>query len=124
VSLWKAIQTWTWRTDDTPLPSGDSSHSGKKLIFNFEAIDHLLQRIMVQEADWQRYFNASGIKPLTVVYEDLTAAYEATAIKILNYLDIAIPENLAFAERRMKRQANALSEEWIERYYNLKRLSE
>src|SRR5947209_4516160 len=32
VSLWKAIQTWTWRTDDTPLPSGESSHSGKKLI--------------------------------------------------------------------------------------------
>jgi len=56
----------------------------------------------------------------TVVYEDLTAAYEVTALNILRYLHIPIPENLMFAERRMKRQADTLSEEWVQRYYNLK----
>jgi hypothetical protein len=31
-----------------------------------------------------------------------------------------VSENLEFAERRMKPQADALSKEWIERYYQLR----
>ena len=122
VSLWKAIQTWTWRKDESSQLAGKSS--SRELIFNFGAIDHLLQRIMVQEAAWQEYFASCGIEPFSVVYEELASAYEATALKILHYLDISIPERMVFAERRMKAQANALSEEWVQRYYELKRYAE
>src|SRR6266516_2907810 len=118
VSLWKAIQTSTWRMDESPLAK-DHSPPGE-LIFHFEAIDHLVQRIVADEVAWRQYFDACKVQPFTVVYEDLTVAYEATALNILRYLHISIPENLKFAERRMKRQADALSEEWVQRYHNLK----
>jgi LPS sulfotransferase NodH len=117
VSLWKAIQTWTWRADELQSPSGEPSQSARELVFNFEAIDHLLQRIEIHEVAWREYFAACGIRPFTVVYEELALAYEATAIEILQYLGIAIPDDLVFAERNMKQQANTLSEEWVQRYY-------
>ena len=120
VSLWKAIQTSTWRLDESALSKDQSPLPQRKLIFHFEAIDHLVQQIVAHEIAWRQYFDTYGIQPFTVVYEELTAAYEATALNILRYLHIPIPENLMFSERRMKRQADALSEEWVQRYHNLK----
>lgn len=120
VSLWKAIQTWTWKTEDSEQPTGKSSSPAHKLVFHFAAIDHLVQQIVAHEASWQQYFQECSIQPFTVVYEELTAAYEATTFKVLQYLNIPIPENLELAERRMKKQADALSEEWVQRYCLLK----
>lgn len=122
ISLWKAIQTWTWKHEG--VSSSASELSTRQMIFHFGAIDHLVQQIETDEANWQQYFNSNGIQPLTVVYEELAGAYEETAQKILRYLNIPAPENLVFAKRRMKRQANTLSEEWLERYYQLKRAHE
>lgn len=120
VSLWKAIQTSTWRMEESQLAKDPSSPPAGKLVFHFEAIDYLIQRIVADEVAWWQYFDACKVQPFTVVYEELAAAYEATALNILQYLHIPIPENLTFAERRMKRQADALSEEWVQRYHNLK----
>ena len=121
VSLWKAIQTSTWRLDESALSKDQSPLPQRKLIFHFEAIDHLVQQIVAHEIAWREHFDAYGVQPFTVVYEELTVAYEATALNILRYLHIPIPENLMFAERRLKRQADTLSEEWVQRYYNHKR---
>jgi len=122
VSLWKAIQTWTWKMVEDSPPSTDHAQSpSHKLTFHFEAIDHLIQQIMAHEASWQQYFERARIQPFTVVYEELAAAYEETLFKVLQYLNISIPENLVLAERRMKRQADTLSEEWVQQYNHLKR---
>lgn len=120
VSLWKAIQTSTWRMEESPLAKDQSPSPPKELVFHFEAIDHLVQRIVAHEAAWGQFFDACRVQPFTVVYEELTVAYEATALNILRYMHVPIPENLTFAERRMKRQADALSEEWVQRYHDLK----
>ena len=120
VSLWKAIQTWSWKEEESTLPTGSSPSARHKLVFHFEAIDHLVQQIVEHEACWQQYFKSNGIQPFIVVYEELTAAYEATSLKILEYLNIPVPENLALAERRMKKQADTLSEEWVQQYYDKK----
>lgn len=118
VSLWKAIQTWTWRQDE--LLGTAHSHTHRELVFHFEAIDHLVERITTHDAAWEQYFADSGIRPFTVVYEELAQAYEQTALNILEYLHIPIPEKLVFGERRMKQQANTLSDEWVRRYTDLK----
>ncbi len=120
VSLWKAIQTWTWSQDEQALPAEKRSHKG--LVFNFEAIDHLVQCIEAHETAWRQFFDDAGIRPCIVVYEELAPAYEATALNILRYLHIPIPQELVFGERRMKQQSNALSKEWIQRYTVLKRV--
>lgn len=115
VSFWKAIETgiWAWSTDEPPTPA-------KEPTFNFEAIDHLKNEIEQHEAAWQRYFADCRVEPFTVVYEELVSAYEATALAALRYLNIPIPKDLVFAERRLKKQAAALSEQWMERYYQLR----
>jgi len=121
VSLWKAIQTWTWKVEEDHSLSIDRAQlPHRKLTFHFEAIDHLVQQIVADEVSWQQYFESSGIQPFTVVYEQLTEAYEETLFKILQYLNIPIPENLVLAERRMKKQADGLSEEWVQQYHHLK----
>ena len=116
VSLWRAIQTWTWKQEET-----DGAHLvAQELLFNFAAIDHLVQQIEAHEAEWQNYFATHDIQPFNVVYEELTEAYEQTALDILYYLHIPLHEQLTFNERRLKQQADTLSEEWVQRYNSLK----
>jgi LPS sulfotransferase NodH len=119
VSLWKALQTWTWRQEEASPPPNAAAAS-RKLIFHFKAIDHLVQQIVAHEAAWQQYFRSYGIQPFTVVYEELTVAYEEIGLNILRSLNIPITQELALVEPRMKRQADTLSEEWVQRYHRLK----
>ena len=90
VSFWKAIQTgiWSWRSDEPPVLE-------KEPEFSFEAIDHLVQAIVMREASWQEYCDDGGIVPFVVVYEDFVRGREKTALEILGYLDIPVPDGLA-----------------------------
>jgi trehalose 2-sulfotransferase len=120
ISLWKAIQTWTWKAEETVPPPNGTTYSQRKLVFHFEAVDHLVQQNEAHDAAWQQYFDVIGVQPLTIAYEELAAAYEATSFKILTYLDIHIPADLEVQEQRMKKQADSVSEEWVQRYSDLK----
>jgi trehalose 2-sulfotransferase len=122
VSLWKAIQTLTWRVDEQER-TGSIEQQGQpeqELVFNFAAIDHLIQHITEHDIAWQQYFARTGIQPFMVVYEELVHTYQETAIAILRYLHIPVPEQLTVAPLTMQRQANALSEEWVQRYWAIK----
>jgi LPS sulfotransferase NodH len=116
VSLWKAIQDSTWSQEDSSSPQ--TTH---ELVFHFEAIDHLLRRNEAHEEAWRRYFAENHIQPFPVIYEEFVASYEPMALDILRHLKIEIPEPIVFKERRMKRQADTLSEEWVQRFRALKR---
>jgi trehalose 2-sulfotransferase len=115
VSLWKAIQSSTWAQEGPSTPE-----AACKLVFHFGAIDHLLQQLVSHEDAWQRYFTENNISRFHVIYEEFVESYEQTSLEILSYLHIDTPEHLVFSERRMKRQANALSEDWVQRYHALK----
>ncbi len=134
VSLWKACQTNIWAVMDKTSPDrislSNRSFLGHhpltwmyrqpftgELHFDFESIDASVREIESQEVAWQKYFAENGITPFTVVYEDLVAAYEQTAIQILKELAIPVPESLKVLPCRLKQQADALSEEWVQRYY-------
>ncbi len=120
VSLWRAIQTGIWRADETHHASSSSSLPETELVFHFRAIDHLVDQIESHEVAWQNYFRESGIEPYIVVYEDLVRAYEAKSHEILQYLHIPIPPAFMPVPRRMKRQADDLSEAWVQQYTYLK----
>jgi LPS sulfotransferase NodH len=121
ISLWKAIQTQVWREEVIPA---NQQRPPIKLTFHFAAIDHLIQQIIDHEAAWQNFFAEHNIQPFAVVYEDLAQSYEATACDILRYLRIPIPENFTLIEPQMKQQADALSEEWVQRYVETKQAQE
>jgi LPS sulfotransferase NodH len=120
VSLWRAIQTGIWRADEMHNLTCIASLPETELVFHFRAIDHLVDQIESHEAAWQNYFHDCDIEPYIVVYEDLVGAYEATCLDILQYLHIPIPASFTLGQRRMKRQADELSEAWVQQYTYLK----
>jgi LPS sulfotransferase NodH len=118
ISLWRAIQSWSWRQGQAS--TGTSSRSTRELVFNYAAIDHLVQRTLVHEEAWKNYFAENAIQPCSVVYEELVETYEKTTLHILQYLNIPLPASLPFGERQMRQQADTLSEEWYKRYHEMK----
>jgi trehalose 2-sulfotransferase len=120
VSLWKAIQTWTWKQDTHSGSAHEPVYQAGELRFHFAAVDHLVQQIMAHEMAWLHYFEENGIQPFTVIYEEFIANYEETAREILHSLRIPIPEHLVFGKRCMKQQADTLSEEWWRAYHEIK----
>ena len=114
VSLWRAIQTSVWRQEDSFSARKPKPHH--ELVFNRDAIEHLVGQITAHEAAWGHYFAENAIQPLTIVYEDFVSAQEETIRVVLNFLGVSVPDTFALPQRRMRRQADDLSEEWVQRY--------
>ncbi len=111
VSLYKAVQSQHWElyTNDPIIPY-------QELAFDFEAIKYWLQTIIRDEASWQEYFTQCGIYPFNIFYEDFVAAYEATILGVLRYLKIAIPEDFAIDKPQLRKLADTISEQWVQKY--------
>lgn len=127
ISFWKAIQTGQWRSFENKIAVGQSSHRetrGQAPIFNFRAIEACRQHILDDEREMQEYFASHHIQPFTVVYEDFVSAYEGTALQILDFLHIPVPNNLVLGERKMRKQSNEQTEEWLQQYYQMKQTEE
>jgi LPS sulfotransferase NodH len=111
VSLWRAIQTWQWRTDarakrgDTP---GES-----QLRYSFEAIDHLRRRLIAFDRAWEIYFEGAGIAALTLTYEDFVEDMHRTVARTLDHIGIRYPTDARYGVPGTARQADELSERWI-----------
>src|SRR5581483_9142388 len=133
ISYWKALQTNRWiGFEDWQPPeqimvqkralaeNRKPRRSQKEAIFDFKTIERLRRGIEEDEVEMQHYFTACGVQPFKVVYEDFVNSYEETAFQILNYLQIPITGPLAFGERKLKKQTNEQSEEWVQRYYEMK----
>jgi LPS sulfotransferase NodH len=110
VSLWKALQTQRWRQDS------HDEVGGQGLRFSFAAVDHLKLRIDEHNASWQAYFERCGVEPLLVVYEEFVESYEESVFRLLQALDIPLPEGFSVTQPTMKRQADGLSEDWLRQY--------
>ena len=99
ISLWKAVQTATWRqnepqndgsypvgpedTDTPPYKSFMEEHRAP-LRFHFGAINHLLGRVLHDEARWDAFFEHVRIRPVLVLYENFAADYVASTESVLS----------------------------------------
>jgi len=131
VSLWKAVQTATWREDDLSAKASSIEEDGgppyrsfveahrPQLRFHYRAIDHLLDQLLVEEAAWDAFFEHAGIEPILVLYENFAADYEASTLHLLERLDISCPEGFEF-EPRMKKQSDRINDDWTKRYSELR----
>jgi LPS sulfotransferase NodH len=141
ISYYKALRTDYWAPAEswqpfyqvvsslggdigTPIGEQNRQSNVKEPAFDFDALDYTVKCIEKDELEMQQYFAACGVQPFKVVYEDFVQAYEETALQILDYLHIPIPKDLVFVERKMKKQANEQSEEWVHLYHQLKRQQE
>ncbi len=135
ISLWKAVQTATWRqnepqngnpfeagpedTDTPPYKSFMDEHRAP-LRFHFGAINHLLGRVLQEEARWDAFFEHIRIRPVLVLYENFASDYVASTESVLEQLDLEVPEGGLTLETRMKKQSDGINDDWARRYAELR----
>jgi LPS sulfotransferase NodH len=110
ISWMKFLQgaAWHWEADEPQVI--------KHLEYRPEVIKDFITQTAIHESTWLAFFRQNNIDPFIVVYEDFVKAYEKTAKEILAFLGIACDDNLVFAERRFKKQADDLTEAWVQRF--------
>ena len=112
VSWSKAIQTNVWSAADQRAPATVPPR------FDFDQIHELVREAKAGRAGWERWFEAHGIQPLPMRYEDLVADKAGTTRRALAFLGIEVPADLRIQESTAK-QADALNQEWAARYSSL-----
>jgi LPS sulfotransferase NodH len=110
VSLWKAVQTQAWRAKEDDAPKVEPT-------FSFRAINFLVRQLTAHDASWDAYFLGLGITPLKLTYEELAEAPERVVRGVLDHLGIPAPAHLAIEPTGLKVQADARSEEWVQRVH-------
>jgi len=126
VSLWKAVQTATWRQNEAEI-AGDGDepyrsflHQNRpQLQFNYVAIEHLLEGLLAEEAAWDTFFEHTQIKPVLVLYENFAADYETSTLNVLERLGLEPPDGLELTPR-MKSQSDGINDDWTRRYSELR----
>ena len=108
VSHWRAIQSGRWSSLDTA--------SNPEPRYDFAAIDHLLQEIILREAVWAEHFSENGIRPFVITYEDFVEQPAATLCAVLDYLEIERPVSFRAPAPTYQRISDARSEEWTQRF--------
>jgi LPS sulfotransferase NodH len=138
VSMAKAMQSGKWVDVDWSAPSdmalalkrvfagtlaakldpdlGGSRTQPRPLTYDFDQLAGLYQMLCRDEEAWNGYFRAAGVEPFRVVYEDFVGSYRQTALDIAGYLGVEGVEDLAFAPRHMKRQADSTNDDWARRF--------
>lgn len=112
VSLWRALQTRTWRLEH---PRGDDA--ARELLYSFDGIDHLVSSLTVEDRAWGDHFKAHSIEAIKVSYEDdLEPDRTGTVTRLLDELGISPPRDWR-APEVMHRQADALNEAWVAAYH-------
>jgi len=107
-SLWRAIQTQAWRASQDGIAAAQPRYS-------FAAIDHLRHRLAGHERAWLRCFAHEGIEPLRLWYEDIAADLAGAVEAVLRHIDVPVG-SLNELSAPTQRQADELSDTWIERY--------
>jgi LPS sulfotransferase NodH len=111
VSLWKAVQTQTWKREP-----GEEVRPAVEPVFSFRAINYLVRQLTAHDASWEAYFLGLGHEPLKLTYEELAHGTEAVVARTLEHLGIPAPRERAREVPRLSVQADEVSEEWVRRF--------
>lgn len=108
VSLWRALQTQSWRADD----DGDGA-SADSAIYDFDGIDTLVTQLASNERAWSEWLAGASLRQIRVTYEQLDAEPRQTVAGVLHELGLA---GAPVTVPRLSRQRDELSSDWAERY--------
>jgi LPS sulfotransferase NodH len=119
VSWTKARQTniW-WDTDEPPapplgVPEPDSVR------FDYESIERSMHALIEWDGVWRTYFDATGISPHTVWYEDLVSDYQGTIEGVLDALGAQRASGRKPVQPGFRQQADETSAKWVARFKRL-----
>ena len=106
VSLWRALQTQTWRVEDSARTA--------TAVYDFSGIDHLVSQLESDERAWTEWFARSGQRPFVVTYEQLDAAPAGATVATVLERSGFRPRLVSFPG--LSRQRDGLSSAWVDRY--------
>ena len=118
VSWLKFLQGSAWYWED------EEPQQLENLEFRPQVIDDFLKQTAIHESAWLAFFKQARVKPHIVVYEALAEDYEGTTKDVLDFLGIGYTHPLHFRKRRMRKQADSLSDAWVQRYLESKKGTE
>jgi LPS sulfotransferase NodH len=112
ISRFIARETGVWQSyqdGERTLEDGD---------FDGAAIAALKRRCEDLQTFWEETFEAYGIEPLRVTYEQLLADKEAVCARVAAYLDLQGPPitDARFLHPPLERQSTSLNRQWARRF--------
>jgi LPS sulfotransferase NodH len=108
VSLFRAMGSGAWsQSNDDPQPAPP---------FDLASIYMYYWYAHTHEALWQRFFHRIGVEPLIVEYEYFVANYDQMIREVLEFVGAQPSADLAIPAPRLRRQSDAVTEEWIGRF--------
>lgn len=114
ISYFRAIHTNEWfRLAGEERPAdGD----GPPLVPDFQQIRWLEDLVSEHDRNWERFFTVSGLQPLRLTYEQLCADFKECVEHVLNFIGIDRPADMAISVPDLLKQADELTEHWLEIY--------
>jgi LPS sulfotransferase NodH len=117
VSRVRAEQTNVWHIiGDVPIGDGPAVPPAHAPRYDFAQIHTYTREIEAHNRAWTAWFRTNGIQPHHVWYEDVAAAPVETTLRILAFLQLAVPPHVRMSASN-QRLADATSTEWIARYH-------
>jgi LPS sulfotransferase NodH len=117
VSYYRASESQVWFSGD---PSGAQRGADEPTEPHFQQIRYLEDVLVNHEAQWTAFFSDNGVKPLTIVYEDLVSSFAETISLVHEHLGVFDLDVPRIREPRLRRQADDVTERWYERYRELR----
>jgi LPS sulfotransferase NodH len=119
VSWTKARQTniW-WDTDEPPAPPLGTPEPDS-VRFDYESIEQSMHALIEWDGVWRTYFDATGISPHTVWYEDLVSDYQGTIEGVLDALGTQPASGRKPVQPGFRQQADETSAKWVARFKRL-----
>jgi trehalose 2-sulfotransferase len=118
ISLSIATQTEQWWAIDGVEPEPREAPS-KDPAFDATEVARIEAALARGDLRWRSLFQDLRIEPLVVDYEDLAADYSVVLQRVLGWLGVSPTEPVG-ASPRLRRQSDARSEGWLERYLKFK----
>jgi LPS sulfotransferase NodH len=106
VSWARAEQTSYWQDGDLPTA---------RPAFDYKEISELVRTIEDHNAAWSAWFDAEGVQPHVVMYEDLVTDPRRTVLQILDHLGIEMPADWRPTAYH-RQQADEINADWKRRY--------
>jgi LPS sulfotransferase NodH len=107
ISLARAVQTDSYNSGMQPV---------RNPVYNYYQILQCIREVRVDAKGWETFFHRRRIEPFRVVYEELVADQMGTLRSILEYLEINYPADLHEPVPTQKKQADSLSDTWVEKF--------
>ena len=121
VSWAKARQSNLWWDTDAPPAPPLGTPKPEAVRFDFGFIERSMYALVEWDGVWRSYFDATGIEPVVIWYEDMLSDFRATVDRILDALGVETPDRVPTSNPGFRQQADEISEAWVTRFKRLER---